>query len=95
MLEGERGGSRVQGGKHLAPEHDTPGPRYRRPAKRFKLASGSNAQATSQMVKWALVPASYPDHKMTPEDVRELKRLLRSQILSLMEGTKAPTFEGL
>ncbi|KAK0074117.1 hypothetical protein PV326_012727 [Microctonus aethiopoides] len=50
-------------------------------------------QAAAKMVRWALVPENYPVHKLTPEDIGNLKRLLRSQILSLKEGTRAPKFE--
>lgn len=46
------------------------------------------------MVKWALVPENYPDHKLTPKDVEGLNEPLWSPILSSSEGAPAPTFEG-
>ncbi|KAK0157070.1 hypothetical protein PV328_011933 [Microctonus aethiopoides] len=92
---GGGGGSKAQEGKRPAPEHDTPSPQSRRPDKISKLASGTYAQAATKMVRWALVPESYPEQRLTPEDIGSLKGLLRSQILSLKEGTRAPKFEGV
>ncbi|KAK0072647.1 hypothetical protein PV325_011046, partial [Microctonus aethiopoides] len=91
----EGGGSKAQGSKRPAPEHDTPSPQSRRPDKRSKLASGTYGQAATKMVRWAFVPESYPEHKLTPVDIGSLKGLLRSQILSLKEGSRASKFEGV
>ncbi|KAK0081156.1 hypothetical protein PV326_007829 [Microctonus aethiopoides] len=79
--------SKAQGGKRPAPEHDTSSPQSRRPDKRSKLASGTYAQAATKMVRWALVLESYPEHKLTPEDIGSLKGLLR-----VMQALKACNF---
>lgn len=95
--DGRDGDAPVSSGatKRPAPEHNTPSPSESSRDKRPRVSHPpSYALAATKAVRMALVPENYPDRKFEPEEELAARRLVRSGILLLPPGTRAPTFEG-
>lgn len=77
-------------------ELNTPSPSdTQQPRKRSKVeAQRSFAQATSGVVKVAIVPIAYPDRQLNKQESDELKEHVEGRILGLARGARAPTFKG-
>ncbi|KMQ84920.1 hypothetical protein RF55_16883 [Lasius niger] len=83
--------------KRLRSEQSTPSPSGAlQVGKRPKIAADqrSFAQATSGLIRIAMVPMNYPDRKLDKNEASLLKEKVRGGILGLARGTKAPTFKG-
>jgi hypothetical protein len=51
------------------------------------------AQATSNLIRVAIVPMAYPDRNFEDEEIVLLKRSIKGRILDLVKGTTAPIFQ--